>query len=198
MSKWRDWDNRVKEGPWSDGKRQYEFYRDIFRVHDDQIMLRHLEKKTVWTRIWFERPGDPSKREYFKIGRNLRGGSEWIGYDFKFPPGYWFADQTNRAYEGECYSYYYRLDFRGGVWGIALRFWKQRKTPEEITNMCQLGIMYIPILTKFRIRTLDFRPTRDTDKEAIFLYIDVTSQGIDSLYDAHLEWIRKAGEQGLW
>jgi hypothetical protein len=187
-------DNRDRNGGYSDPVFQYKFFKSLFCVTEQQIVASR--DRSGAKHIWFERQDEPPKREYFD--RITPHGDPSILYNFKFPEGYWDGDQANKPYAGTCFSYYYRLGWLAGIWGIALRFWKKGKSPEEIRKMHQLAEIYTPILRDHNIVTHPFRQQDDKD-EAIILLIDPgRSPGVGSLYDAHLKFVREAEQQGLW
>ena len=192
-------DNREKNGRWSDPDFQYKFFRALFRVGEDEQSVLHKVIRNV-RKIWFERQHEPGPRVYFDRGRNI-DGSPCTKYNFKFPEGWWLADKSNKPYRGEHFSHFYRLDWLQRRWSIALRFWteKKPKPPEEIRKMYRLSDILSLFLRRYNIQTIDDFRRQDNAQESIFLLIDpATSPGLANLYDAHLEFVREATEQGLW
>jgi hypothetical protein len=187
-------DNRDRNSCWSDPAYQYDLFKKLFCVTEEQIVL-HRDRDGGQC-IWFERRGEPPRREYFH--RMTPRGRASTLYNFKFPEGYWDADLAKTRYAGACYSYYYRLDWLAGIWGIALRFWKPNKSGDDIRKMHQLSQILTPILTNHNIGTHPFR-NADNANESILLLIDPgRSPGIAGLYDAHVKFVREADQRQLW
>jgi hypothetical protein len=179
---------------WSNPENQYKLFKELFCVTEEQIVLhRHRDNGE---NIWFNRQGEPLTREYFR--RMTPKGNRSMFYNFKFPAGYWDADLANRPFEGTCSTYYYRLLFVAGIWGIALRFWKADKSAAEKTKMYQLAEIFTRILRDHHIVTHSFKRYDDAAESTILLIDPARSPGIGSLYDAHGKFVLEADQHGPW
>jgi hypothetical protein len=168
-------DNRKYISVWGKPVFQYTLFKRLFGVSSQRITS---VTESGNDRVIQLRPDyDLFKPEQLHQGRS-RGG-HWINYNFT-------SDTDGSG------NFYYRLDFRKGMWGIMLRYYKKSKSAEDIQRMVILRELFVRARGR-RIITLASYPRYDTCNESTIVFIDPqTSRDLQELYDVHKQFMAEA------
>jgi hypothetical protein len=166
--KWAD--NRIWDSQWADPVYQYTLFKHLFRV--DPKDISKVEEHRAYRVVYFHPFYDRGREEYFLLGTSR--GRSWIQYHFDS-----LRDE-----------FFYRLDWKSGMWGISLRFSKKDKSADDLSRMREIAAVLDYLLKTRDFVTSLFRPT-DTRVETTCLLIDpYRSAGLLELAAIHADFIR--------
>jgi hypothetical protein len=167
-----DWvDNKVWESHWGDAVYQHALFKKLFGIAAEDIT--EVVEEGGYRRIFFRPSYDSSRREYLLLGTSR--GRAWIQYHFDA--------RENRDW------FFYRLDWQSGMWGVSLRFYKEKKTADELAWMRGLAGELDRLLKTRGVVTAAFKAS-DTSTETTCLLIDpYRSARLLELGSVHTEWV---------
>lgn len=167
-----DWvDNNVWESHWGDAVYQYALMKKLFGIAATDIT--EVVEEGGYRRIFFRPSYDPSRREYLLLGTSR--GRAWIQYHFDA--------RENRDW------FFYRLDWQSGMWGLSLRFYKEKKTADELAWMRGLAGELDRLLRARGFVTAGFRNSESSTETTCLLIDPYRSARLLELGAVHREFV---------
>ncbi len=165
-------DNRRYDSKWSNPIFQYVLLCELFDIR--RSGFRKTVEERGYRSLYFQPRYDGSRKENLLQGTSR--GRAWIQYHFD---------------RGDLF--FYRLDWQSGIWAISLRFYKEKKSPEDLARMREVGGMLAGLLRSKGFDLPGFREATSSIESTCLLIDPCRSPSLRAIGELHEEFIKLSG-----